>query len=78
MVLELKKLSILSNQIHCNHCGKVFCGDCCNKIIMGGPYKTRKFKVCHVCHTLLDQTTAPYFSTTADHFSSSEVNKNPT
>lgn len=52
-----------SKQSHCSHCGKIYCPACNSKVIMGGPMKNRRFKVCHVCHTLLDQTTAPYFST---------------
>ncbi|XP_053212370.1 rab GTPase-binding effector protein 1-like [Panonychus citri] len=46
---------------HCSHCGKIFCFDCNSKTIYGGP-KNRSFKVCNVCHTLLDRETAPYFS----------------
>ncbi|RWS28756.1 rab GTPase-binding effector protein 1-like protein [Leptotrombidium deliense] len=46
---------------HCSHCGKIFCHECNNKLIQGGPNR-RNFKVCSVCHTLLDRETAPYFS----------------
>ncbi|XP_076364321.1 rab GTPase-binding effector protein 1-like isoform X2 [Tachypleus tridentatus] len=46
---------------HCNHCGKIFCAECSSKIVYSGP-KQRPFKVCSVCHTLLDHETAPYFS----------------
>ncbi|XP_067138321.1 rab GTPase-binding effector protein 1-like [Centruroides vittatus] len=46
---------------HCKHCGKVFCPDCTSKLVRSGP-QNRLFKVCNVCHTLLDRDTAPYFS----------------
>ncbi|XP_042898000.1 rab GTPase-binding effector protein 1 isoform X3 [Parasteatoda tepidariorum] len=48
-------------KIHCNHCGKIFCVECLSKTVNSGP-KGRQFKVCNVCHTLLDHQTAPYFS----------------
>ncbi|RWS05649.1 rab GTPase-binding effector protein 1-like protein [Dinothrombium tinctorium] len=48
-------------KMHCAHCGKIFCSDCNNKLVYGGPNR-RQFKVCSVCHTLLDRETAPYFS----------------
>ncbi|XP_022242790.1 rab GTPase-binding effector protein 1-like isoform X2 [Limulus polyphemus] len=51
---------------HCNHCGKIFCVDCTSKIVYSGP-KKRPFKVCSVCHTLLDHNTAPYFSNEPPH-----------
>ncbi|XP_023237565.1 RUN and FYVE domain-containing protein 2-like [Centruroides sculpturatus] len=46
---------------HCKHCGKVFCPECTSKLVRSGP-QNRLFKVCNVCHTLLDRDTAPYFS----------------
>ncbi|CAG2113191.1 unnamed protein product [Medioppia subpectinata] len=45
---------------HCCHCGRVFCSECNNKVIYSGP-KGRPFKVCGVCHTLLDNQTACWF-----------------
>ncbi|XP_054155392.1 rab GTPase-binding effector protein 1-like [Oppia nitens] len=45
---------------HCCHCGRVFCTDCNSKVIYSGP-KSRPFKVCGVCHTLLDKQTACWF-----------------
>ncbi|XP_035213175.1 rab GTPase-binding effector protein 1-like isoform X2 [Stegodyphus dumicola] len=48
-------------KFHCNHCGKIFCLDCLSRTVNSGP-KGRQFKVCNVCHTLLDHQTAPYFS----------------
>ncbi|CAG2169885.1 unnamed protein product [Oppiella nova] len=45
---------------HCCHCGRVFCHECNNKVIYSGP-KSRPFKVCGVCHTLLDNQTACWF-----------------
>lgn len=51
-------------KIHCSHCGKIFCNNCCSKIVHGGP-RSRPFNVCSVCYTLLDQDSAPYFSSEA-------------
>ncbi|GFT75246.1 rab GTPase-binding effector protein 1 [Nephila pilipes] len=48
-------------KFHCNHCGKIFCLECSSRTVNSGP-KKRQFKVCNVCHTLLDHQTAPYFS----------------
>ncbi|GFT27011.1 rab GTPase-binding effector protein 1 [Trichonephila clavipes] len=48
-------------KFHCNHCGKIFCFECSSRTVNSGP-KKRQFKVCNVCHTLLDHQTAPYFS----------------
>ncbi|CAL1298748.1 unnamed protein product [Larinioides sclopetarius] len=48
-------------KFHCNHCGKIFCLECTSRTVNSGP-KKRQFKVCNVCHTLLDHKTAPYFS----------------
>ncbi|KPM09812.1 rab GTPase-binding effector protein 1-like protein [Sarcoptes scabiei] len=47
-------------KINCMHCGRIFCSDCCSKSIQSGPNK-RLFKVCQVCHTLLDHQTACWF-----------------
>jgi len=49
---------------HCRHCGRVFCSDCVAKTVPSGP-RRRPAKVCDVCHTLLVQHSAPYFSTSA-------------
>ncbi len=49
---------------HCRHCGRVFCSDCLSKTVASGP-RRRPAKVCDVCHTLLVQNSAPYFSTEA-------------
>ncbi|XP_055930940.1 rab GTPase-binding effector protein 1-like isoform X2 [Argiope bruennichi] len=48
-------------KFHCSHCGKIFCLECTSRTVNSGP-KKRQFKVCNVCHTLLDHKTAPYFS----------------
>ncbi|XP_003746266.1 rab GTPase-binding effector protein 1 [Galendromus occidentalis] len=47
---------------NCSHCGRIFCPTCVSKTIQSGPNR-RSFNVCAVCHTLLDQKSAPYFST---------------
>ncbi len=49
---------------HCRHCGRIFCSDCLSKSVGSGP-RRRPAKVCDVCHTLLVQNSAPYFSTEA-------------
>ncbi|XP_077995357.1 rab GTPase-binding effector protein 1-like [Glandiceps talaboti] len=46
---------------HCKHCGKVNCVDCLTKTVESGP-RRRKLPVCDVCHTLLVNDSAPYFS----------------
>ena len=56
-----KKLNSRKDKSHCSHCGRIFCHECNGKMINSGP-KRRAFKVCCVCHTLLDHETAPYFS----------------
>ncbi|XP_064461004.1 rab GTPase-binding effector protein 1-like isoform X2 [Ornithodoros turicata] len=56
-----RSLHVRKEKHHCNHCGKIFCGECLNKVVRSGP-KMRPFPVCNVCHTLLDHETAPYFS----------------
>ena len=53
-------------KIHCRHCGKIFCPDCLTKTVPSGPHR-RPARVCEVCHTLLVQHSAPYFSTEAPH-----------
>ncbi|XP_058788659.1 rab GTPase-binding effector protein 1 [Phymastichus coffea] len=49
------------DKMHCRHCGQIFCQSCLNNIVKSGP-KQRPSRVCNVCHTLLVQETAPYFS----------------
>ncbi|XP_033120140.1 rab GTPase-binding effector protein 1-like [Anneissia japonica] len=46
---------------HCMHCCKIFCIDCLSKSVESGP-RRRKMQVCDVCHTLLVNESAPYFS----------------
>lgn len=46
---------------HCKHCGKVYCPECVTKHVESGP-RRRKMPVCDVCHTLLVNESAPYFS----------------
>ncbi|RZF36695.1 hypothetical protein LSTR_LSTR010556 [Laodelphax striatellus] len=53
-------------KVHCLHCGRVFCVVCLTHTVLSGP-KQRPSKVCDVCHTLLEQYTAPYFSTLPPH-----------
>ncbi|XP_039292741.1 LOW QUALITY PROTEIN: rab GTPase-binding effector protein 1 [Nilaparvata lugens] len=53
-------------KVHCLHCGRVFCVVCLSHTVLSGP-KQRPNKVCDVCHTLLEQYTAPYFSTEPPH-----------
>ncbi|XP_050311361.1 rab GTPase-binding effector protein 1 [Anthonomus grandis grandis] len=48
-------------KIHCRHCGQIFCANCLTKIVESGPNR-RPSKVCDVCHTLLNKSSAPYFS----------------
>jgi len=50
------------NKHHCRHCGRVFCAECLQKSVASGP-NGRPARVCDVCHTLLVQNSAPYFST---------------
>ncbi|OTF77846.1 rab GTPase-binding effector protein 1-like protein [Euroglyphus maynei] len=47
-------------KINCSHCGRIFCLECCSKLIRSGN-KMRTYKVCQVCHTLLDNQTACWF-----------------
>ncbi|XP_056643189.1 rab GTPase-binding effector protein 1 [Diorhabda carinulata] len=46
---------------HCRHCGQIFCQNCLVRTVLSGP-NNRPSKVCDVCHTLLDKSSAPYFS----------------
>ncbi|CAH1108500.1 unnamed protein product [Psylliodes chrysocephalus] len=46
---------------HCKHCGQIFCQNCLARTVLSGPH-SRPSKVCDVCHTLLDKSSAPYFS----------------
>lgn len=57
-------LSVNRRKHHCRHCGRIFCSDCVTKSVESGP-RRRPAKVCDVCHTLLVQNSAPYFSTAA-------------
>ena len=59
-------LSANRRKHHCRHCGRIFCSDCVTKTVASGP-TGRPAKVCDVCHTLLVQNSAPYFSTEAPH-----------
>jgi Rab GTPase-binding effector protein 1 len=59
-------LSANRRKHHCRHCGRIFCSDCVTKNVAGGP-TGRLAKVCDVCHTLLVQNSAPYFSTEVPH-----------
>lgn len=49
---------------NCRHCGRIFCHDCLQKKVCSGP-SGRMVSVCHVCHTLLVQNSAPYFASEA-------------
>ncbi|XP_050513397.1 rab GTPase-binding effector protein 1 isoform X3 [Diabrotica virgifera virgifera] len=49
---------------HCRHCGQIFCQSCLARTVLSGP-NSRPSKVCDVCHTLLDKSSAPYFSEAA-------------
>ncbi|KAJ8676549.1 hypothetical protein QAD02_012336 [Eretmocerus hayati] len=49
------------DKTNCRHCGQIFCQACLNNVVKSGP-KQRPSRVCNVCHTLLMQETAPYFS----------------
>lgn len=55
-------LNMNKRKHHCRHCGRIFCSDCVSKSVPSGP-RQRPQKVCDVCHTLLVQNSAPYFST---------------
>ena len=59
-----QSFSVAKRKHHCRHCGRIFCADCLTKIVNSGPNQ-RPSRVCEVCHTLLVQNSAPYFSTVA-------------
>ncbi|CAF0966627.1 unnamed protein product [Brachionus calyciflorus] len=46
--------SVTRRKHRCKHCCKIFCADCCSKIILSGP-NLRQHKVCSTCHILLDK-----------------------
>jgi len=58
--------SVTKKKVHCRHCGHIFCQSCLSHIVNSGP-KQRPSRVCDVCHTLLVQDTAPYFSQEPPH-----------
>ncbi|XP_029169800.1 rab GTPase-binding effector protein 1 isoform X2 [Nylanderia fulva] len=58
--------SVTRKKVHCRHCGHIFCQSCLSHVVNSGP-KQRPSRVCDVCHTLLVQDTAPYFSQEAPH-----------
>ncbi|XP_012529896.1 rab GTPase-binding effector protein 1 isoform X2 [Monomorium pharaonis] len=58
--------SVTKKKIHCRHCGHIFCQSCLSHVVNSGP-KQRPSRVCDVCHTLLVQDTAPYFSQEPPH-----------
>lgn len=58
--------SVTRKKIHCRHCGHIFCHSCLSHVVNSGPQQ-RPSRVCDVCHTLLVQDTAPYFSQEAPH-----------
>lgn len=53
--------SLISKQHHCRHCGSIYCEKCLTKTVTTGR-NNKPARVCDVCHTLLVQNTAPYFS----------------
>jgi Rab GTPase-binding effector protein 1 len=59
-------LSTTKRKHWCKHCGHIFCVECVSKSVPSGP-RQRPAKVCDVCHTLLVQNSAPYFSTEVPH-----------
>ncbi|XP_031835396.1 rab GTPase-binding effector protein rabaptin-5 isoform X2 [Nomia melanderi] len=58
--------TVTKKKVHCRHCGHIFCQSCLSHIVKSGP-KQRPSRVCDVCHTLLVQDTAPYFSQEPPH-----------
>lgn len=58
--------SVTRKKLHCRHCGHIFCQFCLSHVVNSGPQQ-RPSRVCDVCHTLLVQDTAPYFSQEAPH-----------
>lgn len=57
---QLKRLIYLLQQ-NCRHCGTIYCEKCLTKTVASGR-NNKLARVCDVCHTLLVQNTAPYFS----------------
>uniref|UniRef100_A0A0K8SQD2 FYVE-type domain-containing protein n=1 Tax=Lygus hesperus TaxID=30085 RepID=A0A0K8SQD2_LYGHE len=53
-------------KVNCKHCGRIFCLSCLQHKVTSGPNQ-REWRVCVVCHTLLNSETAPYFSTEPPH-----------
>lgn len=58
--------TVTRKKVHCRHCGHIFCQSCLSHVVKSGP-KQRPSRVCDVCHTLLVQDTAPYFSQEPPH-----------
>ncbi|XP_076758033.1 rab GTPase-binding effector protein rabaptin-5 isoform X1 [Xylocopa sonorina] len=58
--------TVTRKKMHCRHCGHIFCQSCLSHVVKSGP-KQRPSRVCDVCHTLLVQDTAPYFSQEPPH-----------
>ncbi|XP_039452899.1 rab GTPase-binding effector protein 1-like isoform X1 [Culex pipiens pallens] len=56
-----KEFTVTRRKQHCRHCGTIYCQPCLAKTVPTGPNR-RPARVCDVCHTLLVQDTAPYFS----------------
>ncbi|VDM01201.1 unnamed protein product [Schistocephalus solidus] len=47
---------------NCKHCGKIFCPDCLSKQVPPQGQRSKPALVCDLCHTLLVNEAAPYFS----------------
>ncbi|KHJ96748.1 FYVE zinc finger [Oesophagostomum dentatum] len=45
----------------CLHCCKIFCSSCVQQTVPSGPSR-RPANVCHVCHTLLNRDSKPFFA----------------
>ncbi|KAK6743173.1 hypothetical protein RB195_010439 [Necator americanus] len=45
----------------CLHCCKIFCSTCVQQTVPSGPNR-RLANVCHVCHTLLNRDSKPFFA----------------
>uniref|UniRef100_A0A182JM07 Uncharacterized protein n=1 Tax=Anopheles atroparvus TaxID=41427 RepID=A0A182JM07_ANOAO len=56
-----KDFTVTRRKQHCRHCGTIYCQPCLSKSVPSGPNR-KPARVCDVCHTLLVQDTAPYFS----------------
>ncbi|EAT35221.1 AAEL012594-PA, partial [Aedes aegypti] len=56
-----KEFTVTRRKQHCRHCGTIYCPPCLTKTVSMGTNR-RPAHVCDVCHTLLVQDTAPYFS----------------